>query len=140
MAVTHLFRVLTWACVVVLAVLSLLPGFAMVHTGLPGPVNHFVAYAGSAAIAVAGYGRKHGAWLVLGLCVYAGLLEYLQQFSPGRNPGIDDFIASAAGALGGGGIAALLLPRLAKLLPQSESDRGHPNGPKLTGGWRRREP
>ena len=49
-------RVLTWCCVVLLAILSLLPAEEMVRTGLPGRLEHFVAYAGSAAIAMAGYG------------------------------------------------------------------------------------
>ena len=47
-------RVLTWACVILLAVLSLLPDQQMVRTGLRGRLEHLVAYAGSAAIAVAG--------------------------------------------------------------------------------------
>ena len=50
-------RVLTWCCVIVLAILSLLPDQQMMRTGLPGRVEHFVAYAGSAAIAVARAGE-----------------------------------------------------------------------------------
>ncbi len=47
---------LTWCCVALLAFLSLLPAQDMARTGFPGEVEHFAAYAGSAAIAVAGYG------------------------------------------------------------------------------------
>ena len=43
-------RVLTWCCVVVLAVLSLMPAEEMVRTGLPGQLEHSIAYAGSAAL------------------------------------------------------------------------------------------
>src|SRR5262249_45343046 len=57
----RLIRVLTWFCVVLLAVLSLLPAQDMVRTGFPGRVEHVVAYAGSAAIAMAGYGARRGA-------------------------------------------------------------------------------
>ena len=54
-------------------------------------------------IAMAGYGLNRGAVRVIGsLWVYAGILEYLQHFSPGRNPAIVDFAASAFGALSGG--------------------------------------
>ena len=49
-------RVVTWCCVLGLAVLSLLPAQDMVRTALPGRVEHFIAYAGSAAIAMAAYG------------------------------------------------------------------------------------
>jgi hypothetical protein len=80
-------RVLTWGCVILLAVLSLLPDQQMVRTGLPGRLEHFVAYAGSAAIAVAGYSATRGGVQIIGgFWVYAAILEYLQHFSPGRHP------------------------------------------------------
>ena len=51
---------------------------------------------------MAGYGLNRGAVRVIGsLWVYAGILEYLQHFSPGRNPALVDFAASAFGALCG---------------------------------------
>ena len=107
-------RVLTWCCVILLAILSLLPDQQMVRIGLPGRVEHFVAYAGSAAIAVAGYGAiPGGVQIIGGFWVYAAVLEYLQHFSPGRHPAVGDFAASALGALCGGLIVALLLRRLA---------------------------
>ena len=103
------FRVLTWCCVILLAVLSLLPAQEMVRTGLPGRVEHFVAYAGSAAVAMVGYGPSQGAVRIIGcFWVYGGILEYLQHFSPGRHPSIWDFAASALGALCGGLAVALL--------------------------------
>ena len=77
---------MTWYCVGVLAFLSLLPAQDMVRTGFPGEVEHFAAYAGSGAIAMAGYGLNRGAARVIGcFWLYAGILEYLQHFSPGRH-------------------------------------------------------
>jgi VanZ family protein len=106
-------RVLTWCYVILLAVLSLLPAEQMVRTGFPGRLEHFVAYAGSAAIAMAGYGASRGGMQIIGgFWVYAGILEYLQHFSPGRHPAIEDFAASALGALYGGLAIALLWRRL----------------------------
>ena len=90
-------RVLTWCCVVLLAILSLLPAEEMVRTGLPGRLEHFVAYAGSAAIAMAGYGETRGCMQIIGgFWVYAGILEYLQHFSAGRHPAIEDFAGIGA--------------------------------------------
>ena len=107
-------RVLTWCCVILLAILSLLPDQQMMRTTLPGRVEHFVAYAGSAAIAMAGYGATRGGMQIIGgFWVYAAILEYLQRFSPGRHPAIDDFAASAVGALCGGLVVALLWQRVA---------------------------
>jgi VanZ family protein len=109
------FRFLTWFCVIILAVLSLLPAQDMVRSGVPGQLEHFLAYAGSTALAVAGYGQQRGAMRIIGLfVVYAGALEYLQHFSPGRHPAIADFAASALGALCGGLAASLLARRLGK--------------------------
>src|SRR5271169_6955243 len=106
-------RVLTWCCLVLLAILSLLPAQQMVRTGLPGRLEHFVAYTGSAAIAMAGHGASRGSVQIIGgFWVYAGILEYLQHFSPGRHSAIEDFAASAFGALCGGLAIALLWRRL----------------------------
>jgi VanZ family protein len=103
---------------VVLAFLSLLPAQDIVRTGFPGPLEHFAAYAGSAAVAMAGYGLNRGATRVIGgFWLYAGILEYLQHFSPGRHPALVDFAASALGALCGG-IAIALLWRRRSSLPR----------------------
>jgi VanZ family protein len=108
------FRILTWFCVILLAVLSLLPAQDMVRTGIPGQIEHFVAYAASASIAIVGY-RRRGAVRIIGLFwMYAGVLEYLQHFSPGRHPSIADFAASGLGAIFGGLAVAVLLRRLWK--------------------------
>jgi len=87
-----------------------MPAQNMVRTGFPGQLEHFVAYAGSASIAVAGYGRRVAVRIIGLFGVYAAFLEYLQHFSPGRHPSIADFSASALGA-SFGGLAATLLAR-----------------------------
>jgi hypothetical protein len=86
----------------------------MVRTGLPGRLEHFVAYAGSAAIAIAGYGLSRGSIQIIigGFWMYAAILEYLQHFSPGRHPAVEDFAASAVGALCGA-LASCYRPHLA---------------------------
>jgi VanZ family protein len=121
--VIAVLRVLTWCGVILLAVLSLLPGEAlaalsllpimkMVRTVLPAPLEHFIAYAGVAAIAMAGYGSGRVNVRIIGsLCVYAGILEYTRDFSPGRHPAIGRFVGSALGALCGGLAVAFLWHR-----------------------------
>jgi VanZ family protein len=107
--VTTSLRFMTWGCVTLLAVLSLLPAQDMVRTSLPGQLEHFIAYAGSAAIAMVGYGLNQGGLRIIGgFWVYAGVLEYLQHFSPGRHPSLEDLAASALGALCGGLAVSLL--------------------------------
>jgi VanZ family protein len=115
-AAVTVLRVLTWSCICLLAVLSLLPAEEMLRTGSPGKLEHFVAYAASAAIATAAYGQRRSATQIIGLFwVYAAILEFLQQYSPGRHSAIGDFAASAIGALCGGMAAVLVIRRLGKL-------------------------
>jgi VanZ family protein len=122
-SVIAVLRVLTWCGVILLAVLSLLPGqwlaalsllplMKMVRTVLPAPLEHFIAYAVVAAIAMAGYGSGHVNVRIIGsLCVYAGILEYTRDFSPGRHPAVGRFVGSALGALCGGLAVAFLWHR-----------------------------
>jgi len=116
--VTTSLQFLTWCCIILLAVLSLLPAKDLVRTSLPDQFEHFIAYAGTAVIAMSGYGMgRHTARIIGGLWVYGGVLEYLQHFSPDRHPTIEDFAASALGAICGG-LAVFLLGRyLAKRRP-----------------------
>ena len=109
-----LLRTATWVCVTILAVLSLLPGKDMLRSGLPGHIEHFIAYAGTGMVATAAYGPPNLRTVML-LWAYAGLLEYLQRFSPGRHPAVADFLSSALGALCGT-IASVLLRRAVRYL------------------------
>ena len=114
-------RVLTWSGVVLLAVLSLLPAqtlgahssmdvIRMVRAIVSAPIEHFLAYAGMAALSVAVYGSARGSVRIIGcLWVYAGILECIRYFSPGRHPSVADFGAGVLGALCGGLTVALFL-------------------------------
>jgi VanZ family protein len=98
--------------------LALLPADELVRSGLGGHIEHFGAYAGSAGIAMIGYGQSsRSPWIILGsFWTYAGVLEYLQHFSAGRTPAVSDFVASALGVLAGTLIIALMRLRYANLL------------------------
>ena len=89
-------------CIVVLVVLSWIPGLYMVRTQvLSGPEEHFLAYALSGII-VAAARRSSGPFHVAAfLVLLAAVLELGQHFVPGRNPAIADFAASAFGAIAG---------------------------------------
>lgn len=113
-------RAFTWSCIVLLAVLSLLPAQApsafsllrlvmMVRAIVSAPIEHFLAYAGMAALLMAVYGSgRNGLRIIGGLWMYAGLLECVRHFSPGRHPSVADFAAGAFGALGGALAVALV--------------------------------
>lgn len=94
-------RLATWVGVVLLAVLSLLPAEEMARTSLGGHVEHAIAYAGTAMVMQLGYPGQSGGRQVLMLIAYAGCLEFLQHFSPGRTPAVEDWLFSSVGVLGG---------------------------------------
>jgi VanZ family protein len=92
-------RCLGWISVATIAMLSLVPGSERPHVLATGQLEHFVAYAGTAALLAAGYTSKRQliGISVLLLPVYAACLEILQIFVPGRNAQIID---AAGGTLG----------------------------------------
>jgi VanZ family protein len=96
------FRVLrpvAWGCVILLAVLSLLPAEEMVRTSLGGHIEHAIAYAGTALLIGLSYPTWEWKRMAIALVIYAGVLELLQNFSPGRHPAILDWLSSSTGAL-----------------------------------------
>lgn len=105
-------RAATWACVGALALLSLLPADEMVRTSMGGLAEHAIAYAGTALMSALAYpARVYRSAVVLVL--YAGVLELLQRFSPGRHSALDDWLASSVGVVAGAlaAVAALRASR-----------------------------
>jgi len=100
-----LLRIGGWICILLLAVLSLLPAEEMVRTSLGGHIEHAMAYAATTLVLRLGYGRWRWWPPAAALVCYAGVLELLQHLSPGRHPGLDDWIASSAGVLLGSAAA-----------------------------------
>lgn len=100
-------RLAAWSSIALIAVLSLLPADEMVRTGVGGHVEHMAAYAATTFIVAFAYPQKRLRRVILALICYAAALEFLQRFSPGRYPAIEDWLASSAGVLVGGALALL---------------------------------
>ncbi|MBI3275827.1 MAG: hypothetical protein HYZ60_07795, partial [Methylocystis sp.] len=106
-------RPLAWACVVAIAVLSLVPGALRPHTILPGWAEHFVAYAGTGFFFALGYSdwrQRLFAWI--GLAIASGVFEILQEVAPERSSSLFDAVASACGLTFGlisGAVASAVL-------------------------------
>ncbi len=93
--------------------LALLPGSWQERTSLPGPVEHFIAYSGTGFV-LALFLPRRLLWPAAALlAAYSGLMEILQNFSPGRDPAVRDFLVSSAGAFFGAGIGWLAFHRRA---------------------------
>ncbi|MBX3499307.1 MAG: VanZ family protein [Alphaproteobacteria bacterium] len=112
---TALRRALPYAfgvCLLLLAVLSWLPGEELPRTGLAGKIEHFVAYAGTMLLGgLAWPARRHAPPLIGGLCAYAAMMELGQLVAPGRHASVWDFLAGAAGVVTTAVLLRLLTPR-----------------------------
>ncbi|UOK71539.1 hypothetical protein [Ancylobacter polymorphus] len=113
-AINRLLYGAAFACVLIIVVLSLLPAEEMPRTGIPDGTDHFIAYWGTGGLMALAF-RGRGAVLALaGLALVGlgGLMEVLQQLSPGRSTTWSDFLMSGGGALAGllmGTIAARII-------------------------------
>jgi VanZ family protein len=105
-----------WLSLLIIVVLSLVPGDARPHTGASGKFEHFIAYLG-AGLFIAGRYQL----LFLRLIFWAGtaalsfILEFFQQFVPGRGPDPLDALASSSGLTTGvllGGVFIVFIREL----------------------------
>jgi len=96
-------RVAAWACVVLLAVLSLMPGEWRANvSGASGKLEHIAAYFGATLCVGLAYRTRLGRRsLILSLIFYAAILEVGQIYVPSRTASAWDFSASAAGVIAG---------------------------------------
>ena len=99
--VRSLLRLVAWASVFLIAVLSLIPKEFEVRTGIAGSHEHALAYAISSALLTFAYPASNRWLIAVALFVLSGALELLQNFIPGRNPEITGAVFSGAGAVAG---------------------------------------
>jgi VanZ family protein len=104
----RLFRLIGWACVAAVVVLSLVSPSLRPVTRLPHNLEHLAIFAITGLALGLGYpGRllHHVALLV----VFAGAIELAQFVTPGRHPRLIDFVVDAASACAGAALAALIV-------------------------------
>jgi VanZ family protein len=96
--------------VLAIIVLSLAPGTYRPHTGMPGEAEHFIAYYSTAFALALGFQSKASRVVIaLGLTLWAGSMEVLQLWVPGRHSAIIDAVISSLGGLLGIALGELLL-------------------------------
>jgi len=86
-----------WLGILVICILSILPGSERPHTGAPGQIEHMMAYALTAGALVLRYPRR---WLpiIVSLSALSVALEVAQIFIPARHAQMRDVVASGGGA------------------------------------------
>jgi VanZ like family len=95
-------RVAGFVGVLVIIVLSLLPGAERPHTGLPGMAEHFIAYCLTASALAFGFrSMVSRVAIAFSLALLAASMEILQLWVPGRSSEIIDVFAGGLGGLFG---------------------------------------
>ena len=110
-------RLAFFGCIVLLVVLSWLPGSEMARTGAGGRLEHATAYFLTAIIMGLAYrgGPRLLAQCLL-LVALAAILEAGQLFAPGRTAAFLDFAASSTGVAIGGLLIWSVRPRMLSYL------------------------
>jgi len=111
--IEQLLRAAFIACLIVAAILALLPADLMRRTALGGHAEHVIAYLGTAILM--GLAFPRGPQLTVQcvlLTMYASALEVGQLYSPGRHASFQDLAFSAAGIVIGGVLLGIARTRM----------------------------
>ena len=88
--------------IVAITIASLVPGSLRPHAGLPGPIEHALAYCLIGTLLCVGYVTpRERLFFWIGLAACSALFEILQNFVPGRSLAVIDSLASIAGLTAG---------------------------------------
>ena len=106
----RLLRLAGWGAIVAITVLSLIPATRRPATGMSGHLEHLIAYFGAALVLGLG-ARELGRVMRVGLLLtgYAGVLEVVQLWVPGRHAKLSDFVTSTTGILIGCVVVAVFI-------------------------------
>jgi VanZ family protein len=102
-------------------VLSLAPTEAIVRTDLGGRAEHVIAYTGAVFVTGLAYWNQGAIRLAVAFATYAGILETLQRFSPGRTSSLVDYMFSIAGIVVGMVLVLLLKKWMTTELSEANS-------------------
>jgi VanZ family protein len=114
------FAAIALAAWIAVAVLSLVPGHDRPHTGIPGDLEHALAYAFTALATSIGWPRARGLGVVLALTIMSGAFEVCQFWIPGRGSSALTWIISSLSA----GLGARLAPTVLRLAGSVRMHRG----------------
>ena len=118
------FRAAGYAAILLIGVLSLVPGTLRPETGAPGQFEHFVAYQGSAIFLTLGSDKAIQRWQGLWLAPLAAAVETAQLFIPGRHSCLSDFAVSTLGTVFGIVLAFGIAPTMSRMLVRPPNSIG----------------
>jgi VanZ family protein len=102
-------RIMAWLLALAILALSLVPPWMRPQTGVPHDLEHFGIFTATGFVFGLGYARRYGA-VAIGLVIFAGAIETVQLFVPGRHARLSDFVVDALALLLGIAAAATFFP------------------------------
>jgi VanZ family protein len=104
----RVFRLIAWACVAAIVMLSLVTPTLRPVTRLPHDLEHLAIFAITGLALGLGYPGRLARHMAL-LVVFAGAVELAQFVTPGRHPRLIDFVVDALSGCAGAALAALVM-------------------------------
>jgi|ERR1044072_1254208 VanZ family protein len=108
MTMRRLSRLIAWASIAAIVILSLVSPSLRPVTRLPHNLEHLAIFAIAGFALGLGYAGRLVHHIAL-LVVFAGAIELAQFVTPGRHPRLIDFVVDAASACAGAALAALVV-------------------------------
>ena len=103
-------RITAWLLALAILVLSVGPLWLRPQTGIPHTFEHFGIFAPTAFIFGVAYARRYSV-IAIGLVIFAGAIETLQLFVPGRHARLSDFVVDVLAFFYGIAAATSFPPR-----------------------------
>jgi VanZ family protein len=102
-----IIRVIAWVLLATAIVLTVVPAQLRPVTGAPSPIEHFAMFFLIGSAFTLGYSRSD--YPLCGAAIaFAGALELLQRFVPGRHARLSDFVIDALSAVIGIALSGLI--------------------------------
>ena len=87
-------RIVAWCLATIIVVLSVVPPGLRPETAVSHDLEHFLIYLVTGLAFALGYDRRRSLLVIL-LVMFAGSIEIVQLFVPGRHARLSDFIVDA---------------------------------------------
>ena len=104
-------RFTAWMLVLIITALSLVPPGLRPETSAPHVLEHAAIFAATGAAFGFGYNQRPYLGLV-GLIIFAAVIELAQLAAPGRHARLGDFIIDAVASCASAAVAAIIVARM----------------------------
>jgi VanZ family protein len=106
-------QITAWLLAAVITALSVVPPWLRPETGVQHDLEHFSIFFMTGIAFGFGYWRRPSV-VTIALVVFAGMIEIVQMFVPGRHARLSDFIVDALALCVGAALAAIVAARTLK--------------------------